>query len=137
MREYFQTVPLYIREHDRLAGSIGELPGAMPLFVELGIEWEDAFNFIPVGCNELAVPGQWYYNPGAHCGYLQAIEAALARSLPKIQGVELLPYYDLWRAKLDRFGLKSELPKSVKPPGRGTVKAWRDYLRERGVTVVT
>lgn len=45
--------------------------------VELGIERQDAFDFVPVGCNELAVPGQWYYNPGAHCGYLQAIEAAL------------------------------------------------------------
>jgi len=45
--------------------------------MELGISREDAFNFVPVGCNELAVPGQWYYNPGAHCGYLQAIEATL------------------------------------------------------------
>ena len=61
---------------------------------------------------------------------------ALARSLPKLQGVELLPYYDLWRAKLARFGLKSELPESVKPPQRSTIKGWQDYLRERGVTVV-
>ena len=45
--------------------------------MELGMEREDAFNFVPVGCNELAVPGQWYYNPKAHCGYLQAIEAVL------------------------------------------------------------
>ena len=45
--------------------------------VELGIERKDAFDFVPVGCNELAVPGRWYYNPGAHCGYLAAIEAAL------------------------------------------------------------
>jgi len=45
--------------------------------MELGIDRDDAFNFVPVGCNELAVPGQWYYNPGAHCGYLQAIEATL------------------------------------------------------------
>jgi formate C-acetyltransferase len=45
--------------------------------MELGIDRNDAFNFVPVGCNELAVPGQWYYNPGAHCGYLQAIEATL------------------------------------------------------------
>ena len=37
MREYFQTVPLYIRNHDGLAGSISELPGAMPVIVELGI----------------------------------------------------------------------------------------------------
>ena len=50
------------------------IPAAL---MELGIAREDAFNFVPVGCNELAVPGQWYYNPGAHCGYLQAIEAAL------------------------------------------------------------
>jgi formate C-acetyltransferase len=45
--------------------------------MELGIDRQDAFNFIPVGCNELGIPGQWYYNPGAHCGYLQAIEAVL------------------------------------------------------------
>ncbi len=44
---------------------------------ELGVERADAFNFVPVGCNELAIPGQLYYNPGAHCGYLQAIEAAM------------------------------------------------------------
>ncbi len=37
LREYFQSVPLYLREHDRLAGSISELPGAMPVMVELGI----------------------------------------------------------------------------------------------------
>lgn len=61
---------------------------------------------------------------------------ALARSLPNIEGVELLPYYDLWRAKLDRFGLTSELPNSVKPPGHDTVKGWHDYLRSRGTRMV-
>lgn len=45
--------------------------------VELGIRREDAVNYVPVGCNELAVPGKWYYNPAAHCGYLDAIQAAL------------------------------------------------------------
>jgi formate C-acetyltransferase len=45
--------------------------------MELGMDRQDAFNFVPVGCNELSVPGQWYYNPGAHVGYLQAIEATL------------------------------------------------------------
>ncbi len=50
------------------------IPAAL---MELGIAREDAFNYVPVGCNELAVPGQWYYNPGAHVNYLQAIEAAL------------------------------------------------------------
>lgn len=62
--------------------------------------------------------------------------AALAKSMPKIQGVELLPYYDLWRAKLDRFGLTTELSETVKPPDGDTVKSWRDYLRSRGAPVV-
>ena len=62
--------------------------------------------------------------------------ADLARTLPKIEGVELLPYYALWRAKLARFGLKSDLPESVKPPENSTVQAWKDYLRGRGVRVV-
>lgn len=43
----------------------------------LGVSCEDAFNYVPVGCNELAIPGQCYYNPGANVNYLQAIEAAL------------------------------------------------------------
>ncbi|KKL90286.1 hypothetical protein LCGC14_1906180, partial [marine sediment metagenome] len=37
LREHLRTVPLFVREHDRLAGSISERPGAMPVFVELGI----------------------------------------------------------------------------------------------------
>ena len=37
LRAYFETVPLFIRTHDRLAGSISETPGAMPVFPELGI----------------------------------------------------------------------------------------------------
>ena len=61
---------------------------------------------------------------------------ALAKSMPRIESVELLPYYDLWRAKLDRFGLKTELPESVKPPERRTVDGWKDYLRSRGVPVL-
>ena len=61
---------------------------------------------------------------------------SLARALPKIEGVEVLPYYDLWRAKLSRFGLASPLPESVKPPDRATVKSWEEYLRMCGVPVV-
>ena len=45
--------------------------------MELGVAREDAFNYVPVGCNELAIPGQCYFNPGANANYLQAIEAAL------------------------------------------------------------
>jgi pyruvate formate lyase activating enzyme len=62
--------------------------------------------------------------------------ADLARRLPRIQGIELLPYYDLWRAKLERFGLKTDLPKSVKPPDSETVRSWQERLRSNGVRVV-
>lgn len=61
---------------------------------------------------------------------------AIARELTHLEGVALLPYYDLWRAKLQRFGLTSALPDSVKPPPRKTVEGWKDYLRQRGVRVV-
>lgn len=60
----------------------------------------------------------------------------ITRRLPNVQGVELLPYYDLWRAKLTRFGLKSDLPESVRPPAKETIAAWKRFLRGRGVTVV-
>ena len=45
--------------------------------MDLGVSRADAFNFVPVGCNELAIPGQCYYNPGANVNYLGALEAAL------------------------------------------------------------
>ena len=61
----------------------------------------------------------------------------LARELPQLEGVELLAYYDLWRAKLKRFGLTSKLPESVKPPSRSTVDSWNKYLRDRGVRVIS
>jgi formate C-acetyltransferase len=50
------------------------IPAAL---MELGASREDAFDYVPVGCNELAVPGRCYYNPGANVNYLAAIEAAL------------------------------------------------------------
>jgi glycyl-radical enzyme activating protein len=61
----------------------------------------------------------------------------LSHELPKLAGVELLPYYDLWRGKLQRFGLESKLPDAVKPPDRATVDQWNDYLRQRGVRLVS
>jgi pyruvate formate lyase activating enzyme len=62
--------------------------------------------------------------------------AALANKLPKLVGVELLGYYDLWRAKLKRFGLISAFPESIKPPDRKTIDSWIEYLRKLGVRVV-
>lgn len=38
---------------------------------------EDAYNYTAVGCNELAIPGRAYFNPGASANYLPSIELAL------------------------------------------------------------
>ncbi len=46
-------------------------------FMELGVSREDAYNYIAVGCNELAIPGQCYFNPCASANYLRSIELAL------------------------------------------------------------
>jgi len=72
----------------------------------------------------------------ARTDHLEGI-AELARRFPKLEGIELLPYYDLWRAKLARLGLQSALPESVKPPDRKTVQSWNAFLRQRGVRVVS
>ena len=44
--------------------------------MELGVSREDALGYAPVGCNELGIPGQSYFNPCANVNYLAAIEAA-------------------------------------------------------------
>jgi pyruvate formate lyase activating enzyme len=62
--------------------------------------------------------------------------AALARELPNLKGVELLPYHRLGRAKLNRFGLFTRMPESVKPPDRETVDGWVARLEQRGVPTV-
>ena len=49
------------------------------MFMELGVSREDAFTYVPAGCNELALPGMAYYNPAAHVGYLGALEWALTK----------------------------------------------------------
>lgn len=63
--------------------------------------------------------------------------AALARELPNLKGVELLPYHRLGLPKINRFGLVSRMPESVKPPDPRTFGSWNDYLIARGVKVVT
>jgi len=62
--------------------------------------------------------------------------AALARELFRLKGVEIIPYYDLWRGKLKRFGLTTRLPESVKAPDADTVKSWIDSLKQKGAPVV-
>jgi formate C-acetyltransferase len=45
--------------------------------MNLGVSKEDAYNYTPVGCNELGIPGQFYFNPGSGAAYLPSIEYAL------------------------------------------------------------
>jgi pyruvate-formate lyase len=47
------------------------------MLMGLGVAREDAFNYVAAGCNELAIPGQAYFNPCAHVNYLGALEQAL------------------------------------------------------------
>ena len=47
------------------------------MFMRLGVSREDAFNYVPVGCNELGIPGQAYFNPAAHVTYMVALEQAI------------------------------------------------------------
>lgn len=49
------------------------------MFMELGVSEADAFNYVPAGCNELAIPGMAYFNPCAHVNYLSALEQAMTR----------------------------------------------------------
>jgi pyruvate formate lyase activating enzyme len=59
--------------------------------------------------------------------------AALARELPRLKGVELLPYHRLGRPKLNRFGLISRMPDGIKPPDPDMVRSWTTYLAQQGV----
>ena len=62
--------------------------------------------------------------------------AAIARELPHLKGVELLPYHRLGRAKLNRFGLFTRVPEAVQPPDKATVDGWVAYLTGRGLRTV-
>ncbi|MCF7847680.1 MAG: hypothetical protein K9M45_02425, partial [Kiritimatiellales bacterium] len=46
--------------------------------MKLGVSEKDAYNYIPVGCNEIGIPGMMYFNPKAQCAYLSAVEAVLS-----------------------------------------------------------
>jgi formate C-acetyltransferase len=52
----------------------GVIPAGL---MELGVSRQDAFNYVAVGCNELGIPGQFYFNPGASVNYLNALEMTL------------------------------------------------------------
>ena len=62
--------------------------------------------------------------------------AALARSLPRLVGVQLLPYHPLGKSKLERFGLSRAVNVANQPFHQTQLDHWTYWLRERGVLVL-
>lgn len=66
---------------------------------------------------------------------LQAL-AALARELPNIQGVEIMPYHRLGEGKLDRLGMADAGRAVAESPEPCMVNAWIDRLAALGARVI-
>lgn len=62
--------------------------------------------------------------------------ARLARSLPDLLGVEVMPYHRLGTSKRKRFGLDSEEDLTAETPAPAQVTGWINTLRELGVPVI-
>ena len=62
--------------------------------------------------------------------------AALAQSLPNIEGVRLLPYHPLGESKLHRFGLKPAPNVPHQPLDQAKLDHWSKWLGEKGVRVL-
>ena len=62
--------------------------------------------------------------------------ARLARELPRLAGVEVMPYHRLGESKVERFALGHVRPPLVlQAPDRPTVEGWVHHQRELGATV--
>lgn len=61
--------------------------------------------------------------------------AALAQSLPRLKGVELLPYHRLGESKRRRFGMEEPPAQSGNPADSDIVKGWTGILEQRGLVV--
>jgi len=60
--------------------------------------------------------------------------AALAREMPRLEHIELLPYHPLGRGKVERLGMAAPLP-VAEMPDRDTLDAWVGWFAGRGVRV--
>ena len=61
---------------------------------------------------------------------------ALARSLPRLEGVRLLPYHPLGKSKLARFGLTSSDRLPSQPFDQTLLDRWTSWLLDHGVRVL-
>jgi pyruvate formate lyase activating enzyme len=62
--------------------------------------------------------------------------AELARSMPGLVGVEIMPYHHLAQSKIDRFGLLHEGREQSSVPDAWMVRAWIDRFEELGLDVI-
>jgi pyruvate formate lyase activating enzyme len=62
--------------------------------------------------------------------------AELVRQLPRLEGVEIMPYHRLGTSKLGRLGLDPPQPLDLQPPDATTLAAWIDRFTALGVTVL-
>ena len=62
--------------------------------------------------------------------------AALARRLPRLAGVELMPYHPLGDSKIERFGLDTAARAQARPPSHDEVQSWIVFLKNNGVPVI-
>ncbi|MHC4884952.1 MAG: glycyl-radical enzyme activating protein [Planctomycetota bacterium] len=62
--------------------------------------------------------------------------AALAKELPNLEGVEIMPYHRLGESKDERFGLNAERRTHAEAPGKETVHTWIKTMASLGCPVV-
>jgi pyruvate formate lyase activating enzyme len=62
--------------------------------------------------------------------------AALAHSMPKLAGVQLLPYHPLGKSKIERFGFVAATGLPDAPLPKTRLEFWIHRLRDRGVNVL-
>jgi pyruvate formate lyase activating enzyme len=63
--------------------------------------------------------------------------AALARELPGIAGVEVMPFHRLGEGKRARFGLGDGPVRDLQAADPATVRTWKDRLAALGAPVLT
>ncbi len=62
--------------------------------------------------------------------------ADLARKLPGLLGLEVMPYHRLGTSKRERFGIEGEGMEGVEAPDEETVASWVRMLRDMGAHVI-
>lgn len=64
--------------------------------------------------------------------HLRAV-AALVRELPRLRGVEIMPYHRLGESKLERMGIADRERANANPPAPAEVERWVALLKAEGV----